>query len=97
MTNAYLPMIVCNCEHDCVRLCVCVYACRLSQHYGGFDKKWNQQFNFQQRDPEASPRKGAIVQHFHHNAAIWGTEGSATGSLPEQRQTPIHICIEVVI
>lgn len=29
--------------------------------------------------------------------AIWRTEGSATGSLPEQRQTQIHICIEVVI
>lgn len=41
--------------------------------------------------------EGVIVQQFQHNATIWRTEGSVTGSLPQQRQTPIHICIEVVI
>lgn len=85
-------MNVCKCEPACA--CVptgCLVAC------GGFDKKWNQQFLFQKRDLGASPREGVIVQHFHHNTTIWGTEGAATGSLPEQRQTPIHICIEVVI
>lgn len=85
-------MNACTCE----AASVCVPAgCLVA--YGGFDKKWNQQFLLQQRDPGVSLREGPIVQHFHHNAAIWGTEGSATGSLPEQRQTPIHICIEVVI
>lgn len=77
--------------------CMCVCAYRLLGAYGGFDKKWNQQFLFQQQDPADSPREGSIVQNFHHNTAIWRTEGSATGSLPEQRQTAIHICIEVVI
>lgn len=85
-------MNVCKCE------AASPCACRLSgPAHGGFDKKWNQQFLLQQRDPGASPREGPIVLHFHDKAAIWRTEGSATGSPPEQRQTPIHICIEVVI
>lgn len=87
--------VICVFISECV--CVCLQAARLPVGGGGVDKKWNQQFLFQQQVLGASPREGSIVQTFPHNAAIWRTEGSATGSLPEQRQTAIHICIEVVI
>lgn len=78
-------------------VCVCVPAGCLVAYTGDLIESETNSFSSSGETRGFLPWRGSIVQHFHHNAAVWGAEGSAAGSPPEQRQTPHHICIEVVI